>query len=276
MDTFAAQLQDMHRVGRDAWPGVELSLADFAAHVESHCSNEDDREAALRSLLAGDLYLAAACTQGIPAALRVFDDRFLRQLPAFLARLKPTPVFVDEMRQVLREKLLVATAGKRPKIAEYSGRGTLSGWVRVIAMRTAVSARRNMDDKLPTGAEELSVETLAAGGDVELDYLKERYKKEFQVAFHSALTTLTAEQRNLLRLHFLDGLNIEKIGALLQAHRATVARWIAAAREQILENVQRDLNQRLHLAPSEFDSLVNLVRSQLHVSILRYLKENPP
>jgi len=90
------------------------------------------------------------------------------------------------------------------------------------------------------------------------------------------LGRLTAEQRNLLRLHFLDGLNIEKIGAVMQVHRATVARWIAAAREEILENVRRDLNQRLRLEPSEFESLVNLVRSQLQVSILRYLKDNPP
>jgi RNA polymerase sigma-70 factor (ECF subfamily) len=274
-ESLAQELHTLHKRGQAAWPGVELPLREFAAHVAGHCT-EEALAPTLSAILAEDLYLAAACTHGVPAALRAFDESFLSRLPLFLSRLKPTPTFVDEIGQVLREKLLVAAAGKRAKISEYSGRGSLLGWLRVTAMRTAVSARRNLDDRLPGDGDELQVEALAAGGNVELDYLRERYKKEFQLAFHSALGKLTAEQRNLLRLHFLDGLNIEKIGAVMHVHRATVARWISAAREEILDNVKRDLNQRLRLEPSEFDSLVNLVRSQLQVSILRYLKESPP
>lgn len=274
--TLEKQLFSLYGNGKAAWPGVLLPLQDFFAHLGTHCNGEGELTAFLASVQAADLYLAAACAQGIPAALRAFDEHFLSRLPTFLTRLRPADSFIEEMRQVLREKLLVATPGKKPKIAEYSGRGSLLGWVRVTAVRTAISARRNKDEILGADSDDLSVDAFAAEASPEMDYLKTRYRKEFQTAFHSALEKLTAEQRNLLRLHFVDGLNIEKIGALLHVHRATIARWIAAAREQILDNVQRDLHQRLHLGQSEFDSLVNLVRSQLHVSILRFLTEKQP
>ena len=48
---------------------------------------------------------------------------------------------VDDVKQELREKLLVAS-GALPRIADYLGEGPLTGWVRVSATRTALNLLR--------------------------------------------------------------------------------------------------------------------------------------
>ena len=66
-------------------------------------------------------------------------------------------------------------------------------------------------------------------------------------------------------------LSIDEIGAALHIHRATAARWIRAASEAVREETRRRLHERLRLTASELDSLVGLVRSQLHLSLARLL-----
>ncbi len=72
-------------------------------------------------------------------------------------------------------------------------------------------------------------------------------------------------------MHYLDGLNIDEIGASFRVHRSTVARWLAQARERILEETRKLLSSRLQIGRAEAESVIHLVQSQLDVSIYRYL-----
>lgn len=260
---MATPIQDVIDRARAAWPDLELDEAGFAAHVEAHGGD-------LAALHAGDVWLAYGCAVGNDDAVGAFDREVLSQTGLLLGRMQPAPQLVDEVRQALREKLLVAGPGQRPRIAEYAGRGPLVAWVRVAAVRTALDLLR------ASGAR-------AAGGDVEpddlardeaspeLDYLKERYRPQFKAAFQSALRGLDAEQRNVLRLHVVEGLNIDEIGALFKVHRSTVARWIAAARQEVLTRARAELHANLGLSAGEFDSLAGVVRSQLDLSVKKIL-----
>jgi RNA polymerase sigma-70 factor len=100
-----------------------------------------------------------------------------------------------------------------------------------------------------------------------MEYLKRRYTREFRAALREALAALPREQREVLRLNFVHGLNIQAIGQRLNIHRATVARWISSARQAVFAETRRLLSERLKLAPSEFDSLLRMVRSQLDQSM---------
>ena len=53
-----------------------------------------------------------------------------------MARIDSSSQFVDEVKQGLRERLLV---GPPPRIAEYSGSGPLGGWLRVVSVRLAIT-----------------------------------------------------------------------------------------------------------------------------------------
>jgi RNA polymerase sigma-70 factor (ECF subfamily) len=250
---------------RAVWPELELDEAGFAAHVAAVAGDTPIAE-----LHAGDLWLAYGCARGEAGAIAAFDREVLSQTAMLLGRMQPTPELVDEVRQQLRTKLLVAAPGARPRIAEYAGRGPLAAWVRVAAVRTALDLLRAQGVR--AGGDVEPDDLARDGGDSpELDYVKERYRPQFKAAFQAALRGLDAEQRNLLRLHVVEGLNSDEIGALFRVHRSTVARRIAAARQQVLAEARKRLRAELGLSAGEFDSLAGVVRSQLDLSVRKIL-----
>lgn len=97
----------------------------------------------------------------------------------------------------------------------------------------------------------------------------------FETAIERALTRLSVRDRTLLRLHLAERLSIDALGAMYSVSRATAARWLAAARGALAQGVRDDLRARLHIPDSELDSLIAVVRSQLDVSVLRRLSEDP-
>lgn len=244
------------RAARAAWPTVELDDDQFRRALA---------ERAPAAAHASDLYLALACARGVPGAADAFEQHFMTQVPGFLARLRPSPEFVDEVRQLLREKLLTGAA---PRLAEYAGRGPLAAWLRVAALRTAVDLQRARHG---AREHELDPTRLAAGGDGELAYLKGRYGAEIKASFAAALRTLSSEQRNLLRLHLVDALTLEEIATMFRVNRSTILRRIDRARHELFELAQHDLQARLGIPTGEFASLVQLVRSRLDLSLAEVL-----
>jgi RNA polymerase sigma-70 factor (ECF subfamily) len=257
--------------GAAAWPGVALAPAAFARHLAARLPPAGDLLAGIAALRAADLYLACACAEGNAAAIAAFDRDFLAQVPSYVATVDPSPAFGDEVRQGLRERLLVPEPGRAPRIAEYAGRGALGGWLRVAAMRVALNLRRA--DRPGPQDDDVVAAAAAARLDPELDLLKARYKREFEEALRAAFASLTAEQRAILRLSLVEGLALEAIGALYRVHLSTISRRLARAREAVAAEAHRLLRERLRLTPSELASLEGLVRSQLDVSLGSLLRE---
>ena len=69
----------------------------------------------------------------------------------------------------------------------------------------------------------------------------------------------------------LDGIGIDELAAQHGVHRATCARWLEAARQQILVATQKELIDRLSLSRAELQSVIKLIASQLEVSLARVL-----
>jgi RNA polymerase sigma-70 factor (ECF subfamily) len=270
------KLADVLQAGRAAWPGVDLDAAAFVRHLAGHLPADGAPWRGLPFLLAGDLYLACACVHGVPAALQAFEARYLSQVGNFLAHLDRSPDFADEVRQVLRERLLLP-APDGARLAEYSGRGALLMWLRVAALRTALNLRRSHGRHLgrlhPPREEELTAAALPERLDPEFMYLKTRYAQEFAEAVRAAVGTLSSEQRVILRLYWVGGQSGERIAALFRVNRSTVTRWLAASREAILAETRRLLCERLHLSPAEFTSLARDLRSQLDLSLATLLRD---
>ena len=230
--------------------------------------------ASLRSLHAGDLLLALACQAGGRQALAALDKTLAEAVPKAAARLRASNAFVDEVTQLLRQKLLVARAGGRPKLFDYAGRGALGQWLRAAALRVALnlleSERRGRHSSGDESTGPLS-RMPAAGPDPELSLVKRRYAPEFRAALEAALLGLGPKQRTLLKLYFAQGLTVEEIGRLEGTHKSTISRWLTKARQGLLEDVRARLTQKLKLGPAELDSLLAAVGSQLHISLGRVL-----
>jgi RNA polymerase sigma-70 factor (ECF subfamily) len=174
---------------------------------------------------------------------------------------------VDEVRGLLVDGLLVASGGRPPAIASYAGRGRLRSWVRSIAVRTAM---RHLG-RYRSAGDDVLAGLAGEAHDPEIELLKQRYGAAFRDSFRGALEALTARQRNLLRQHYLDELTVDELGALYRVHRATAARWVAAAREALFDDTRTRLIDSLGLAPADYPSLLQLLHSEIDVSIQRYL-----
>jgi RNA polymerase sigma-70 factor (ECF subfamily) len=227
---------------------------------------------ALPSIRAGELYLACAAALGDPAAIAEIERVHLPPILADVAHLSASPAEEDDVAQLVRVRLFVAEGGEPPKIAVYGGRGSMGGFLRMVAVRVALGQRRKkrVGEPLPPDDDRL----LELPGDLhpELQHLQARYRGELENAFRQALGSLSPRDRNVLRLHFLEGLSIDQLGALYRVHRATAARWVARATESLYDETSRLLGERLGLDRAALMSIIDLVRSQIDISIHSHLK----
>jgi RNA polymerase sigma-70 factor (ECF subfamily) len=251
--------------GRAAWPDLEVDPAAFTRHLAERVDEGEDPAAAVGALHAADLYLACACGAGSAAAVEAFARRFLADLRQVLSPMGAAPL-AEDVRQILLERLFVGSAEAPPKIGTYSGRGPLAAWVRVSAVRVAVSLRRSEHPgEAPRDDDDL--EPLPYAVDPELDALKLRYAAVFNAALRDAFASLPPRDRTLLRLHYVDGVSVERIASAYNAHRVSASRWLSAARARVREETSRLLRDRQRLSESELESLTRLVRSRLEVSL---------
>jgi RNA polymerase sigma-70 factor (ECF subfamily) len=253
-----------------AWPGVELAGARFAGHLARLLSAEAPPDE-VEKLAVTDVYIARAAADGLPSALKAFEARFLPEVDAAVARLKLPPTGLDEVRQLLRQRMLVGSAEAPARLAAYPGTGPLSGWVRAAALWLALDWQRQRSGQVQADDGDLSM-LMAPGDDPELAYLKNTYRAEFNASFSAALAALEPRQRNFLRLKYLDGLSIDQLGALYGVHRSTAARWVVGAQEALLQETRKLLTERLRLTRSQLDSVLRLISSQLDVSLSRLLR----
>jgi RNA polymerase sigma-70 factor (ECF subfamily) len=156
-------------------------------------------------------------------------------------------------------------------MCDYRGAGPLGAWLRVVAIRVARDLQRSqkahlsLEDRGPA-------ELRSKLPDPELEYLKRRYGQEFREAFASTLRSLPPRERNVLHLYFVEGMTSAAIGTLYRVQGATIRFWIKRSKAAILAGVRERLRSRLGAETEELESLLRLVKSELNVSISRFLR----
>jgi RNA polymerase sigma-70 factor (ECF subfamily) len=247
-----------HREAAQLWPDISVSLQRYGEMLRS----TDVATESLRQW-AGDLYLACAAGAGDHAAVRVIEERFIARLPARIRRLGATSETVSDVLQTVRERLF---SGNAPRIRAYNGAGPLEQWIKVVAIRTAIDLHRT-DQSIPR-IDGAWLETVAPpDNDTSALMMKVEYKRELEAALRDLVTTLSARDRAVLRLHVVEGASIEKIAAIYAVHRVTVARWVWNAGEALLEGLRARFKEKFGIVPREFDSMARLARSQLSIDL---------
>ncbi|MCK8500193.1 MULTISPECIES: sigma-70 family RNA polymerase sigma factor [Myxococcus] len=254
---------------REAHPTLTIAPEDFVRHLATRLPTEGNVGEALGHVRADELLLAHACARGDARALARLEERLFSQVDTWFPREDAT--LVAEVRQHLRQRLLVPEATQPPRIASYSGRGPLARWARAIATRLLIDLKQRDPVQLPL--EEASAETEAlVAQDPELSLILARHRDDFRHALEEALGTLTPHERTLLRLHHVDNLSVGSVAIMYRTSRSTASRWILQARTRLVEGTRQSLAARLALAPPELESLLGVFRSHLEVSLHRLLQ----
>jgi RNA polymerase sigma-70 factor (ECF subfamily) len=106
----------------------------------------------------------------------------------------------------------------------------------------------------------------------EAAYVKLTCRAELEAALGSAMSSLDDRERALLRHAFVDRRNVDEIGAVYGIHRATAARWIAAARVKLVARTQNDLSERLGVSEREARSIIAAALSGVGSQLLATLR----
>jgi RNA polymerase sigma-70 factor (ECF subfamily) len=262
----------LEEAGR-SWGSEWLPREEFAAELGRRLGAEAGAvEPWWNHLAAPDLYLAAACARGVPAAIEKLENLHGAETAAAARRFGRQGIGAEDLLQLLRKKLFTSL-NEPPKIATYTGQGQLRNWLRVTATRTFIDAVRSVgaNPELPI-ADELVAMLPGSGADPELELLKRQNVAHFKAAFEEAVGTLDSSDRVVLRQHLVEHLTIDQIGALYHLHRATAARRVVKAKDALLAATRAAMARRMGLEPNQLESVLAQIASRMDASVERLLR----
>lgn len=269
VEGLAATLDQLRGAALAAYPDLMVDAAQFAAELARRLGTAA-APVPLARIHAAHVHLAIACAAGDPLAIRRFEAELFDELAASASRLRARPDQVDEVRGQLRRILFVSEPGRPAALREFSGRGDLRSYLRVIVTRELVRAINKGRREVGVSDAEL-LDRLLPASDPGVGYLRDRYRDDVDAALRAALLGLADQPRALLRFSVVDGWTVDRIAALYGIHRATAARRVAAARDQLGAAIRAELARRLAISTAEVDSIVRGVQSRVEVSLERLL-----
>jgi RNA polymerase sigma-70 factor, ECF subfamily len=253
---------------RAAWPGVTLPDDIFLEHVMTKlAASAGSPGADPDRVRLPELLLACACAHRDPAAIAHFERTYFAEVDLAARRFDSLPLTIEDVRQRVREKLYLHDP---PALAGYAGQGDLGAWLRAAVLHFLINVATREARERPTGGAffDAIVDTSA---DAEAAYLKEACREEFEQAFTAALARLPARDRVLLRYAFADGQSVDQVGSIFRVHRATAARWIAKARDQLVDETRAELMRTLGIGEGDAASIVRAALSRMGTTLIRRL-----
>lgn len=204
-------------------------------------------------LQADDLCLIVACERGDEKAWTELVERFTPTVRSAARSASSSEDAAEDLAQSIWAELYGLRTRKdgRPasKLAYYSGRGSLAGWLRAVVGQLAVDTFRKQS-KLVQTEEDADLDRLAqevhvaegqpavAGMQNPEESMTNRFARtEMQQALSKSVQELNAEDRLLVKLYYFDNLRLREAGAVLGVHEATASRR--------LSRIQTDLRKRV-------------------------------
>lgn len=226
------------------------------------------------SLRIDELALARACAAGSNAAWEVFLTRFREKLYLSALRIAREDSAARELADTLYADLYGTNTrdGQRvSKLASYTGRGSLEGWLRTVLAQEYVNRYRRTKRLVSLDEESEEGVQFRAPDPEPLPPADPRLAQ----ATDEALAALSGEDRTVLSAYYLDGRTLAEIARLLGVHESTISRKLdklaKSLRKQIVAAlVRRDMSRRQAEEALETD-----VRD-LQVDIRRSLAQDSP
>jgi RNA polymerase sigma-70 factor (ECF subfamily) len=233
-------------------------------------------------LQADDLCLIVACEQGDQTAWSDLVERFSPTVRSAARSASSNEEGAEDLAQSIWAELygLRVRADGKPasKLAYYSGRGSLAGWLRAVVAQLAVDQHRKQSRLVQTEEDsdfdriigEGHEETLAGRSTVlnpELEISEKLAGAELKKALAKSVAQLTAEDRLLVKLYYFDGLRLREAGAVLGVHEATASRRLTRIHADLRHQVEAILVGEAGWTKSETERAFTEVALHLETDI---------
>jgi RNA polymerase sigma-70 factor (ECF subfamily) len=281
------------------WDGVAerygVTQAEFAerlqavfarAHKHGQADEKGDAADFLTNLRASEICLALACEKGDEAAWRTFDRDYKHGMHMAARALTKDDAEAEDLTQfVFGELFGVRLDGERrmSKLAHYSGRGSLGGWLRAVVYQAFIDRKRQTARF--EQVEEVSEFDRLANSHLDLlngangyhaplhapmvqpDEIEDtRLRRATEEAMTQAFAALAPKDRLMLNYYYFDDLTLREIGLLMKVHEATISRWLARAQKEVKKKTEEILQRIYGLRRAEVaECLALAARSEMDV-----------
>lgn len=197
----------------------------------------------LLGLRVDELALARACAAGNNQAWEIFLTRYREKMYLAALRIAREDSAAHELADTLYADLygMGTREGERvSKLASYTGRGSLEGWLRTVLAQEYVNRYRrtkrlvSLDEETDEGAQFRAPEPEpAVSGDSRL-----------VAATDEVLGVLAAEDRMVLSAYYLDGRTLAEIARIVGVHESTISRKVDKLAKSLRKQILAALGRR--------------------------------
>jgi RNA polymerase sigma-70 factor, ECF subfamily len=242
--------------GATLLPRIRTTIDKYLLRDNQRASTEEIADF-IDKLQADDLCLIVACEQGDQKAWNDLVERFSTTVRSAARSASSNEEGAEDLAQSIWAELygLRVRDDGRPagKLAYYSGRGSLAGWLRAVVAQLAIDQHRkqsrlvqteedaDFDRIIQQGQDEKQWSGHGGTIDPEVEISTKLAAVEMQKALAGSVRQLSAEDRLLVKLYYFDGLRLREAGAVLGVHEATASRRLTRIHADLRQQVQRTL-----------------------------------
>ncbi len=271
-------LPDLHaKAGCERIGLTRESFSAILCEVGTKCgaSSETEARSFFLSLRIDELALARACAAGENSAWEIFLTRFREKLYLCALRIAREDSAARELADTLYADLYGTSTrdGQRvSKLASYTGRGSLEGWLRTVLAQEYVNRYRRTKRLVSLDEESEEGIQFRAPDPEPVTTADNRLTR----ATDEVLAELPAEDRMVLSAYYLDGRTLAEIARMLGVHESTISRKLDKLARSLRKQIVAAL-ARGGMSRRQAEEALEVDVRDLQVDIRRSLaQETPP
>ena len=215
-----------------------------------------------------------ACAAGNNSAWEIFLTRYREKLYQSALRIAREDSAARDLADTLYAELYGTTTrdGERvSKLASFTGRGSLEGWLRTVLAQEFVNRYRRTKRLVSLDEESEDGSQFAAPEPEPLPSADSRLES----ATDAALAALDGEDRMVLAAYYLDGRTLAEIARMLGVHESTISRKVDKLAKSLRKKILAGMMQQ-GMARRQAEEALEVDVRDLQVDIRRSLAQESP
>jgi RNA polymerase sigma-70 factor (ECF subfamily) len=252
----------------EAFAGI---LADVAAKYLSAGATHAEARTFLLTLRVEELALARACAAGNNSAWEIFLTRYREKLYQSALRIAREDSAARDLADSLYAELYGTTTreGERvSKLASFTGRGSLEGWLRTVLAQEFVNRYRRTKRLVSLEEENEDGGRFAAPEPPPVPSADPRLES----ATDAALAALPSEDRLVLSAYYLDGRTLAEVAHMLGVHESTISRKVDKLAKTLRKKILAGMMQQ-GMARRQAEEALEVDVRDLQLNIRRSLAQ---
>jgi RNA polymerase sigma-70 factor (ECF subfamily) len=279
-----ARAADPRGVGaEDLRPRIESVLGKYLLNENADVDRNAIKDF-VDEIRADDLCLIVACEKGDEKAWEYLVANFDSTVKSAARKISSNNDDADDLASSIWAELYGlrqdAAGNKKSKLAYYSGRGSLAGWLRAVVSQLAIDEYRKQS-RFVQVEENREFENLAeessnhTGNDRVVHHADnpeellttEQTSRDVSLALKHAIESLDAEDRLVMKLYYFDDLKLKEIGAMFGYHEATASRKVVRIQADIRKAVEKKLRADHGWSETEVKRYLSDTASKLGITV---------